>query len=176
LSSVVLHSQYSMRSALLSVSDRTGFFFLFCALLKSGNVPWIVLLSFLVSIGLVPLARSLLSKQFQLIATDGTAEVLRQSAIDCVRVSDLTGWPEMLGGRVKSLHPALFGAILADRDNKQHVSDMTSHKLRDIRVVAVNLYPFSSVTPKHDINDAVALMDIGGVACLRAAGKNFKHV
>jgi phosphoribosylaminoimidazolecarboxamide formyltransferase/IMP cyclohydrolase len=117
-----------------------------------------------------------LEKRFELIATDGTARVLQSESIDCINVSDLTGWPQMLSGRVKSLHPSLFGAILFDRDNVEHVSETRQFGLKDLRVVAVNLYPFSSVTPQTSDNDAIALMDIGGVACLRAAAKNFKHV
>ncbi len=82
----------------------------------------------------------------------------------------------MLSGRVKSLHPAVFGGILADRSKEEHLADMVKHNLRDISVVAVNLYPFSSVTLQHSLDKAVSLMDIGGVACLRAAAKTFQHV
>ncbi len=140
-----------MRAAFLSCSDKTG---------------------------LTSLARSLTERSFRLVATDGTFDFLRREGLaNVTRVSDLTRWPEMLGGRVKSLHPAIFGSILADRDKTEHMNDVRRAGLLDMCVVAVNLYPFSSqVKETTPTDEAVALMDIGGVACVRAAAKNHKHV
>ena len=121
--------------------------------------------------GLVDFAHRLGKLQLGLLATDGTFAELQRAGIEAPlkRVSDVTQWPEMLGGRVKSLHPAVFGGILANRSAADDVADMAKHGLLDIRVVAANLYPFPS-------KPAAANIDIGGSALLRAAAKNSAHV
>lgn len=147
--------------------------------------------------GIVPLAQHLSRNDYRLLCSDGTYSHLAQAGVPGLqRLSDLTGkmcrvffcfcfcflfsysafqgWPEMLGGRVKSLHPRVFGGLLADRSNESHLRDVETHSLPDISVAAVNFYPFTDKAPS--LEEAVALMDIGGVSVVRAAAKNFQHV
>ena len=127
--------------------------------------------------GIVDFAKRLCDKGFRIISTGGTARVLEENGVDIIPVSDATGHPEILNGRVKTLHPVIHGGILADRDNQQHVQELKELGIGVIDLVCVNLYPFEKVISKPiDIKDAIENIDIGGVALLRAAAKNYKYV
>ncbi|MDX2241961.1 MAG: bifunctional phosphoribosylaminoimidazolecarboxamide formyltransferase/IMP cyclohydrolase [Leptolyngbyaceae cyanobacterium bins.302] len=140
------------RLALLSVSDKTG---------------------------LIEFARQLVSEfGFDLISSGGTAAVLKEAGLPVTKVSDYTGSPEILGGRVKTLHPRIHGGILARRDLPQDVADLEAQQIRPIDLVVVNLYPFEQTIAKPNVSlaDAIEQIDIGGPAMLRAAAKNFAHL
>lgn len=140
------------RLALLSVSDKTG---------------------------LVELARQLVEEfDFDLISSGGTAASLQAAGLPVTKVSDYTGSPEILGGRVKTLHPRIHGGILARRDVAQDVAEMEDHQIRPIDLVVVNLYPFEQTIAKPDVtrSEAIENIDIGGPAMLRASAKNYAHL
>ena len=124
------------------------------------------------------LARSLQRGGLDLLATTGTAAALRALGFACREVGDITGFPEILDGRVKTLHPNIFGGILASPDDPAHVADLQRHGAPRIAVVAVSLYPFEAVVAQSGATPARILenIDIGGVALLRAAAKNYQHV
>ncbi|MCY4514509.1 MAG: bifunctional phosphoribosylaminoimidazolecarboxamide formyltransferase/IMP cyclohydrolase, partial [Candidatus Tectomicrobia bacterium] len=128
--------------------------------------------------GIVPFVERLRSYKVEILSTGGTAAALRQRGIPVVAVEDVTGTPEMLGGRVKTLHPHLHGGILAQRDRPEQMADAAAHGLPLIDLVVVNLYPFEAMTGNGDLSldEALAYIDIGGVAMLRAAAKNFSDV
>src|SRR5579884_185805 len=128
--------------------------------------------------GVVDLARALEERGVTIFSTSGTAGALREAGIEAQQVSDLTGFPEILGGRVKTLHPAIFGGILARRDNPAHMQELEAQHLAPIDIVAVNLYPFAETIAKADttLDEALEQIDIGGVSLLRAAAKNFADV
>ena len=123
-------------------------------------------------------AKGLKSLGFEIVSTGGTAEFLRKKGIKVIEVSDLTGHPKMLEGRVKSLHPAIFAGILADRSKSLHMKDLQKFGIRAIDVVVCNLYPFEEVTsrPKFTHEEAIENIDIGGPSMVRAAAKNYKDV
>ncbi|HEX9445547.1 MAG TPA: bifunctional phosphoribosylaminoimidazolecarboxamide formyltransferase/IMP cyclohydrolase, partial [Candidatus Binatia bacterium] len=127
--------------------------------------------------GLAPFARGLAALGIEIVSTGGTAALLRQEKIPVKDVSEITGFPEMMDGRVKTLHPKVHGGILSLRDNPEHVAEMKSHGIGPIDLVVVNLYPFEATVergaPFHDI---VENIDIGGPSMVRAAAKNFAHV
>jgi phosphoribosylaminoimidazolecarboxamide formyltransferase/IMP cyclohydrolase len=139
-----------IRRALLSVHDKTG---------------------------LVELAQHLAGAGVELIASGGTARALRAAGLDVVEVSDMTGAPEILGGRVKTLHPAVHGGILARR-TEEHLNELAQHQLQPIDLVVCNLYPFAATVAAPGVTEAEAVeqIDIGGVTLLRAAAKNFESV
>ncbi|MEA5512186.1 bifunctional phosphoribosylaminoimidazolecarboxamide formyltransferase/IMP cyclohydrolase [Crocosphaera sp. UHCC 0190] len=140
------------RLALLSVSDKTG---------------------------ILDLARQLVEEfDFELISSGGTAKALQEAGLTVTKVSDYTGSPEILGGRVKTLHPRIHGGILGRRDLPQDQEDMTANNIRPIDLVVVNLYPFEQTIAKPDVTVAEAIenIDIGGPTLLRASAKNFAHV
>jgi len=128
--------------------------------------------------GVVDFARGLEALGFELFSTGGTEALLRDSGVDVRGVQELTGYPEMLGGRVKTLHPAVHGGILALRDDPGHLEELARHGLQPIDVVVSNLYPFLQVVRESGarMEDALENIDIGGVTLLRAAAKNFRHV
>jgi phosphoribosylaminoimidazolecarboxamide formyltransferase / IMP cyclohydrolase len=129
--------------------------------------------------GLVELAHSLVNEfGFELISSGGTAQALKQAGIPVMKVSDYTGSPEILGGRVKTLHPRIHGGILARLDQPQDVADLEVNQIRPISLVVVNLYPFEQTIAKPDVTlaEAVEQIDIGGPAMLRASAKNFAHL
>lgn len=128
--------------------------------------------------GVVDLAHRLSDLGSEIISTGGTASTLRQAEIKVTEVSALTGFPEILDGRVKTLHPKVFGGLLGLPDNPDHVNAMESHGISAIELVAVNLYPFEKVIEgkRLDDDELVEYVDIGGVALLRAAAKNYKNV
>ncbi|MDX2232329.1 MAG: bifunctional phosphoribosylaminoimidazolecarboxamide formyltransferase/IMP cyclohydrolase [Leptolyngbyaceae cyanobacterium bins.349] len=140
------------RLALLSVSDKTG---------------------------LIELARQLVAEfGFDLISSGGTAAALKAAGLPVTKVSDYTGSPEILGGRVKTLHPRIHGGILARRDVPQDLTDLETQQMRPIDLVVVNLYPFEQTIAQPDVSlaEAIEQIDIGGPAMLRAAAKNFAHL
>ena len=137
--------------ALLSVSDKTG---------------------------IVDFAEGLVRAGYQIISSGGTHAVLQAEGIPVMRVSDYTGSPEILDGRVKTLHPKIHGGILAQRDNSSHDLDRKVNRIELIDIVAVNLYPFKETVANPDVTleDAIENIDIGGPSMVRSAAKNYKHV
>jgi phosphoribosylaminoimidazolecarboxamide formyltransferase/IMP cyclohydrolase len=128
--------------------------------------------------GLVPLASGLLSHGYQLLSSGGTATALAAAGLPVTRVADYTGAPEILGGRVKTLHPRIHGGILARRDDAGHRADLEAQAITPIDVVVVNLYPFRQTVadPAVDWQTAIETIDIGGPAMVRAAAKNHGDV
>ncbi len=139
-----------IRRALLSVSDKTG---------------------------LVELARVLDGFGVEIISTGGTAKALRDAGLTVTDVSEVTGFPEMMDGRVKTLHPKIHGAFLALRDKDDHVASMAEHNIEPIDLVVVNLYPFEQTIAKEGVTltEAVENIDIGGPAMIRSAAKNWRR-
>jgi len=144
-------STIRVQRALLSVSDKTG---------------------------LVDFARRLVAAGVEIVSSGGTAAALRGAGIAVVAVPEVTGFPAILGGRVKTLHPAIHGGILADPANPEHVADLAAHGISPFQLVVVNLYPFRQTValPGVDEGEAVEQIDIGGPAMVRAAAKNFAAV
>jgi phosphoribosylaminoimidazolecarboxamide formyltransferase/IMP cyclohydrolase len=128
--------------------------------------------------GIVPFVEQLRHYDIEILSTGGTAATLRDHGIPVAPVEDVTGMPEMLGGRVKTLHPRLHGGILAQRDKPEQMADAAAHGLPLIDLVVVNLYPFEAATESGSLSldEALSYIDIGGVAMLRAAAKNFAAV
>lgn len=129
--------------------------------------------------GVVEFARAL-HEEFgvEILSTGGTAKLLKDNGIPVTLVEDVTGFPEMLDGRVKTLHPKIFAGILADRDNPEHMRQLEAMGVKPIDLVVVNLYPFEKTVadPNCTFEQAIEMIDIGGVSLLRAAAKNHKHV
>ena len=140
-----------IRTALLSVSDKTG---------------------------VLDFARALHGLGVQLISTGGTAKLLAENGLPVTEVGQLTGFPEMLDGRVKTLHPKVHGGLLARRDLPEHMAALQAHGIETIDLLAVNLYPFKQATAQADctLENAIENIDIGGPAMLRAAAKNHRDV
>jgi phosphoribosylaminoimidazolecarboxamide formyltransferase/IMP cyclohydrolase len=140
-----------IRRALISVSDKTG---------------------------LMPLARALNRRKVEILSTGGTARLLREQGIPVTEVSKFTGFPEILSGRVKTLHPKVHGGILADRASKEHRAQAKRLGLKAIDLVVVNLYPFEAAARRRNapMAELIEQIDIGGVALIRSAAKNFKSV
>ncbi len=139
-----------IRRALLSVSDKTG---------------------------LVDLGKALAARGVELLSTGGTAKALRDAGLTVHDVSEITGFPEMMDGRVKTLHPMVHGGLLALRDNDDHLAAMTEHGIQPIDLLVVNLYPFEETVAKGaDYGTCVENIDIGGPAMIRAAAKNHAFV
>ncbi len=128
--------------------------------------------------GLIELARELQSHNTTIFSTTGTASALRAADIEAEAVSALTGFPEILDGRVKTLHPAIFGGILARREIASHLDELQKHAIAPIDIVVVNLYPFADTIARMDttMSEALEQIDIGGVSLIRAAAKNFQDV
>jgi phosphoribosylaminoimidazolecarboxamide formyltransferase/IMP cyclohydrolase len=127
--------------------------------------------------GIVDLAKGLVSRGFEVVSTGGTADALRQAGVKVTGVSDATGFPEILGGRVKTLHPKVHGGILARRDVADDQKSLADHAIPLVDVVVVNLYPFEDKVAKGAaFADAVENIDIGGPTMVRAAAKNFAAV
>jgi phosphoribosylaminoimidazolecarboxamide formyltransferase/IMP cyclohydrolase len=140
-----------MRRAILSVSNKTG---------------------------LIPFGRALAARGFELVSTGGTAKTLADAGLRVVNVSDVTGFPEMMDGRVKTLHPKIHGGILARRHHPEDLELATQHGIGLVDLVVVNLYPFVETAAKPGINfdDLIEQIDIGGPSLVRAASKNFRDV
>src|SRR5256884_4509457 len=136
--------------ALLSVSDKTG---------------------------LIEFARSLAARGVELVSTGGTAKAIATAGLKVKDVSELTGFPEMMDGRVKTLHPRVHGGLLAIRDNKEHAAAMKAHGIAAIDLLVVNLYPFEATVDKGaGFEDCIENIDIGGPAMIPAAAKNHDDV
>ncbi len=142
-------SNYQIKRALISVSDKTG---------------------------IVDFAKELDGLGIEIYSTGGTAKLLKENGLNVKKVSDLTGFPEVMDGRVKTLHPAIHAGLLADLGNENHVKEMDEHNLESIDLLAVNLYPFEQTLAKEDVSDEEIIenIDIGGPTMLRAAAKNYK--
>ena len=129
-------------------------------------------------LGVVDLAKKLSKCGVEIISTGGTMKAIRAAGVPVTYVSDLTGFPEIMNGRVKTLNPKIHGGILAVRDNPEHVQQMEQNGIEPIDLVVVNLYPFKKTVAKPNVTleDAIENIDIGGPAMIRAAAKNFKFV
>ena len=139
-----------IKRALLSVSDKTG---------------------------LIDFARALAEAGVELLSTGGTARAIREAGLDVTEVAEFTGFPEMLDGRVKTLHPKVHAGILAVRDDPAHAATMEAHGLGYIDLVCVNLYPFvQTVAKPHTLEEAIENIDIGGPAMVRSSAKNYRYV
>lgn len=140
-----------VKRALLSVSDKTG---------------------------IVELGKALANLGIEIISTGGTMRTLKEAGVPVMAVQDVTGFPEMMDGRVKTLHPKIHGAILAVRDNPSHAQDMKDHGITPIDLVVVNLYPFQQTIAKPGVTlaEAIENIDIGGPCMVRASAKNNKYV
>lgn len=145
------HSFKKINRALISVSDKTG---------------------------IVDLALKFKKHGVEIVSTGGTSRLLRENGIETRDISDLTGFPEMLDGRVKTLHPKVHGGILGIRDNEEHQAKMKDHGIVPIDMVVVNLYPFRQTIQKPDVemSEAIENIDIGGPAMIRSASKNHNDV
>ena len=128
--------------------------------------------------GILELASGLASLEVELLSTGGTAKLLREKGLKVRDVSDLTGFPEMLDGRVKTLHPKVHGGLLAIRSNPQHQAQVKEHGIEFIDMVVVNLYPFekTAMKPGVTLEELIENIDIGGPSMLRSAAKNFEDV
>ena len=140
-----------IKRALLSVSDKTG---------------------------LAAFAKTLADYGVELISTGGTAKFLRENGLEVIDVATVTGFPEMMDGRVKTLHPKIHGAFLALRDNPEHIASMKEHEIEPIDLVVINLYPFEQTIAKEGVSlsEAVENIDIGGPAMIRSASKNWRDI
>jgi phosphoribosylaminoimidazolecarboxamide formyltransferase / IMP cyclohydrolase len=143
--------QAPARTALISVSDKTG---------------------------VIDFARALAAMGVRLLSTGGTARLLADAGLAVTEVAEVTGFPEMLDGRVKTLHPRIHGGLLARRDRPEHLAALAEHGIGTIDLLVVNLYPFAQATARVDctLDDAIENIDIGGPAMLRAAAKNWSGV
>jgi phosphoribosylaminoimidazolecarboxamide formyltransferase/IMP cyclohydrolase len=128
--------------------------------------------------GIIDFSKELSNLGIRILSTGGTAAVLHQAGIPFTEVSDVTGFPEMLDGRVKTLHPIIHAGILAKRDNKKHLKTLKDHNIKRIDFVVCNLYPFEKTIqkPKVGIHEVIENIDIGGPTLIRAAAKNYKDV
>ena len=127
--------------------------------------------------GVVEFSRSLVELDIEIISTGGTAALLRDNKIPVRDVAEITGFPEMMDGRVKTLHPKVHGGILALRDNPEHVAKMKEHGIAPIDLVVVNLYPFEATVARGaGFEEIVENIDIGGPSMVRAAAKNHHYV
>jgi len=128
--------------------------------------------------GLLAFAQRLNAMGVELVSTGGTAKALRDSGLPVRDISDLTGFPEMLDGRVKTLHPKVHGGILHIRSNEEHVAAVTEHAIQPIDMVVVNLYAFEKTAEKPGVAfaDIIENIDIGGPSMVRSAAKNFGDV
>ncbi len=128
--------------------------------------------------GIIEFSKSLVERNFEILSTGGTKALLEKSGVEVKSVSNLTGFGSIMDGRVKTLHPKVFGGILADRNNKSHMDDLISIDSGEIDIVVVNLYPFvnEAVDNNLSIDKAIEFIDIGGPSMLRAAAKNHNSV
>lgn len=128
--------------------------------------------------GVVDFARELVSLGWEILSTSGTMKMLKEAGLPVTSVSDVTGFPEICDGRVKTLHPKIHGALLARRDIPDHLKQLEDNGIEKIDLVCVNLYPFRETIAKPDVTmeDAVEHIDIGGPSMLRSAAKNWASV
>jgi len=128
--------------------------------------------------GVVDFARSISKFGVQILSTGGTARALRDGGISVMEISEYTGFPEMMDGRIKTLHPKVHGGLLGRRDNPEHVRMMKEHGIENVDLVVVNLYQFEKTVEKEGVSleEAIENIDIGGPAMLRSSAKNFNDV
>jgi phosphoribosylaminoimidazolecarboxamide formyltransferase/IMP cyclohydrolase len=128
--------------------------------------------------GIAELGKALSDMGVEILSTGGTAKALREAGVQVKDVSEHTGFPEMMGGRIKTLHPKIHGGLLGRRDNRGDLDDMEKHGIEPIDMVVVNLYPFEATIAKEGVTfaDAIENIDIGGPTMLRSSAKNFKDV
>ena len=128
--------------------------------------------------GIIPFAQGLIELGWEIVSTGGTATALRNAQLPVITVDIVTGFPELLDGRVKTLHPLIHGGLLARRDQPQHIAALNQHGIVPIDLVAVNLYPFQMTIAKADVpfEDAIENIDVGGPSMLRSAAKNHQFV
>src|SRR5688500_18918889 len=128
--------------------------------------------------GIAELGRGLVDLGYEVVSTGGTLAALEAACVAVTAVSDVTAFPEILDGRVKTLHPRIHGGLLARRDDPAHISSLKAHQISPIDVVAANLYPFAETVshPGVALADALEQIDIGGPAMIRAAAKNYPGV
>jgi phosphoribosylaminoimidazolecarboxamide formyltransferase/IMP cyclohydrolase len=127
--------------------------------------------------GIVDFARSLIELGYEIISSSGTARVLKENGIPVLEVSQITGFPEIMGGRVKTLHPKIHGGLLAVRDNPEYMRQLEEQGIQPIDIVAINLYPFEETVKRGaDLDEIIENIDIGGPAMVRASAKNHKFV
>src|SRR5687768_736928 len=127
--------------------------------------------------GLIEFARGLAGHGVELVSTGGTAKAIKDAGVPVLDVAELTGFPEMMDGRVKTLHPKVHGGLLAIRDNKEHAAAMQAHGIKPIDLLVVNLYPFeATVANGAAYDECIENIDIGGPAMIRAAAKNHADV
>ncbi|MFN2412584.1 MAG: bifunctional phosphoribosylaminoimidazolecarboxamide formyltransferase/IMP cyclohydrolase, partial [Pyrinomonadaceae bacterium] len=126
----------------------------------------------------IELAKSLTEFGVSIISTGGTAKILRNAEIEVTDVAEITGFPEMMDGRVKTLHPKIHGAFLALRDSNEHLAAMRQHDIEPIDMVVVNLYPFEETISREAVTleEAIENIDVGGPAMIRSAAKNWRDV
>ncbi len=128
--------------------------------------------------GLIQFAKVLVEHGVELISTGGTAKAIKEAGLPVKDISEVTGFPEMLDGRVKTLHPVVHGGLLSLRDNKEHMETIAKHKIQPIDLVCVNLYPFEATIakPNVELHEAIENIDIGGPSMIRSASKNYRSV
>src|SRR5437867_5695348 len=128
--------------------------------------------------GIVEFARDLVDLGWEIVSTGGTAGTLRKAGVRVTTVDQVTGFPEILDGRVKTLHPRIHGGLLGRPDLPEHRATMAEHEIVPFGLVAVNLYPFQATIadPNVTFDDAIENIDVGGPAMLRSAAKNHQHV
>ncbi|MCB7129592.1 MAG: bifunctional phosphoribosylaminoimidazolecarboxamide formyltransferase/IMP cyclohydrolase, partial [Candidatus Brocadiales bacterium] len=128
--------------------------------------------------GVVEFAKGLAGLGVEIMSSGGTAKLLRENGLKVIEVSEYTGFPEMMDGRVKTLHPKVHGGLLALRENTAHVQQMKEHGILPIDMVVVNLYPFEKTVAREGVTfeEAIENIDIGGPSMIRSAAKNHKHV
>ena len=128
--------------------------------------------------GVVEFARNLVEQGFEVISTGGTKKALQENGVPVIGVSDVTGFPEILDGRVKTLNPLIHGGLLGKFDDPSHMEQMNAHNIDPIQIVCVNLYPFQQTIEKPNVTveDAIENIDIGGPTMLRSAAKNHAYV
>lgn len=128
--------------------------------------------------GVVEFAKALSEMGVEIISTGGTAKTLAEAGVKVIGISEVTGFPEMMEGRVKTLHPAVHGGLLADRSKPDHMRQIEEQGIEPIDLVAVNLYPFAKTVANPDVilQDAIENIDIGGPSMVRSASKNFASV
>jgi phosphoribosylaminoimidazolecarboxamide formyltransferase / IMP cyclohydrolase len=127
---------------------------------------------------LIPFARKLVGYGTTIISTGGTARALREAGVEVTAINEVTGFPEMMDGRVKTLHPKVHGGLLALRDKPEHAQAMADHGITAIDLVCVNLYPFEKTVATEGVTDdeAIEQIDIGGPSMIRSASKNHRYV
>ena len=145
------------------------------------NKDLIVLRRALISVydkkGVYELAKKLVKKRIEIVSTGGTAEFLKQKGIPVIDVSAITNFPELMDGRLKTLHPKIHGGLLGVRENRQHLSSMKEYNIPKIDLLVVNLYPFATmVNERASFSEIIENIDIGGPAMIRAGAKNHKYV